>query len=116
MNRSLIALIAAAGLLLGGCSTEPECVDTEGFERGRDGIDPPPLCHEREYAEAWQLGQALGELERERDALMEREADLDAVERARLRVLERDIPELQTLARIQGYMAPARIEEPPTDQ
>jgi hypothetical protein len=115
MNRPLIVVITAAVFLLGACSTEPECVDTEGFERGRDGIEPPPLCHESAYAEAWQLGQALGELGRERDALKEREDDLDAVERARLRVLERDIPELQTLARIQGYMSPARIEEPPVE-
>lgn len=112
MNR-LIAIFAVAGLLLTACSVEPECVAQEGFERGRAQIEPPPQCHERDYAEAWQLGQALGQLESERDELLAREDELEAVERARLRVLQRDIPELETLARIQGLMEPAQLEDPP---
>lgn len=112
MNR-LIPTIAIASLILAACTTEPECVAEEGFELGRSDIEPPPLCHERDYAEAWQLGHALGELERERDELLTREVELDAVEQARLRVLQRDIPELETLARIQGFMEPAQLEDPP---
>jgi len=104
--------MAATALLISACTTEPECVAEQGFELGRAGTEPPALCHESEYAEAWQLGHTLGELENERDELQAREEDLDAVERARLRVLQRDIPELETLARIQDLMEPASLEEP----
>lgn len=112
MNR-LIPTLAVASLLLGACTSEPECLAEEGFELGRADTEPPPLCQDRDYAEAWQLGRTLGELEDERDELRARVDELDAVEQARLRVLQRDIPELETLARIQGFMEPAQLENPP---
>lgn len=114
--RRLILIAALPLVLLGGCTSQPDCSPTQGFELGRIGQEPPPLCQERDYAEAWQLGQALGELEAERDALLAREDELDSIERARLRVLTRDIPELETLARIEGHLPAAELDLDPTRQ
>ena len=110
-NRNFL-LLAAAGLFLSACSQheEPACEPDAAFNLGRAAEAPPPQCQERTYSEAWQLGQTLGELERERDELAARSSDLEAAERMRLRVLERDIPELETLARIQGLMEHAQPE------
>ncbi|TVQ41794.1 MAG: hypothetical protein EA370_01055 [Wenzhouxiangella sp.] len=116
-NRSLLLfllLLAATSLFVAACSqqTEAPCEPEQAFELGRSDQTPPPHCHERAYSEAWQLGQTLGEMERERDALAARADDLDAADRMRLRVLQRDIPELETLARIQGLMEQAQPEMP----
>jgi hypothetical protein len=111
--RRLILFAALPLVLLNACTSQPDCTPTQGFEHGRIGQEPPPLCQERDYAEAWQLGQTLGELEAERDALLEREHELEPIERSRLRVLTRDIPELETLARIEGYLPAAEPDLDP---
>jgi len=102
-------MAVASSLLLVACSEPPEapvaevqCESQTAFILGRADEPAPAECEERTYTDAWQLGQTLGEMERERDQLAAQEEDLDAAGRMRLRVLQRDIPELETLARIQG--------------
>jgi hypothetical protein len=110
MSRQiLIATIAL--VLVSACTSEPDCLPREGFDLGRSAEEPPALCQERAYAEAWQLGQTLGDLERERDELLARADELEGLERMRLRVLQREIPELETLARIQDFMDPATLDD-----
>ncbi|MCC5864738.1 MAG: hypothetical protein JJU31_06465 [Wenzhouxiangella sp.] len=106
-------MAGAGSLLLVACSEPPEapvaempCQAEDAFVLGRADEPAPTECEERDYANAWQLGHTLGEMERERDELAAREEDLDAANRMRLRVLQRDIPELETLARIHGLMEP----------
>lgn len=101
--RLLIVCLA----LLAGCASVPDCSPGRGFELGRQGQRAHERCDQAGYQSAWQLGQTLGELEREREALQARATTLSASERMRLRVLQRDIPELETLARIEGLMPPA---------
>lgn len=106
---SQAAVAGAGSLLLVACSEPPEvpvaevqCQAEAAFTLGRADEPVPAECEERSYTDAWQLGQTLGEMERERDQLAAQAEDLDAAGRMRLRVLQRDIPELETLARIQG--------------
>ncbi len=106
---SVLTVAAAGSLLLVACSEPPEapvaevqCEPESAFLLGRADEPAPAECEDRTYTDAWQLGQTLGEMERERDQLAAQEEELDAAGRMRLRVLQRDIPELETLARIQG--------------
>ena len=112
MTRHWILSIAAASLLLGACqtATETDCDPQAGFDQGRADNPPAPACEERQYQESWQLGQTLGELERERDQLQAREDSLENLEQMRLRVLGREIPELETLARLRGFMPAATLD------
>lgn len=108
MNRFLFACVLAAGLA--ACATTPDCSPNAGFDTGLAGNEPPAHCSEEDFREGYRLGRVLGRMHRERDALRARADSLDAVERAHLRSLERDIPEIETLARLEGLMAPAKIE------
>lgn len=108
MNRYLLACVFTAGLT--ACATTPDCTPTSGFEHGLAGNEAPAPCSGQAFQEGYRLGRELGRMRRERDALRARSDSLEAGERARLRSLERDIPELETLARLEGLMAPAEIE------
>lgn len=110
MNRHiLITSLALAALI--GCQTTPDCSPSSGFELGRDGQAAKASCEAADYRDAWQLGQTLHEMESEYSALSERQDELDAAERMRMRVIEREIPELEGLARIQQLIPPATLEE-----
>ncbi len=114
MNR--ITLLVAAALLIVGCTTEPDCSAATAFETGLNADPADEACevdgYHDDYQEAYRIGQTLGEMRSERDSLLKREQALKPTERMRLRVLERDIPEVETLARIQGLMDPAPPPEP----
>jgi hypothetical protein len=110
MNRTLAITALALGLLA-GCQSAPDCSPQRGFELGRSDRPAVDACQDAAYQGAWRLGQTLHELDTERANLMARQEDLDAGERMRLRVIERDIPELEGLARIQRLMPPAEIPE-----
>lgn len=105
----------AAALLLVGCQpatdTAIDCSPQAGFDQGRAGEPVESSCEQRDYRESWQLGQTLGELKQERDDLLAREDSLDNLEQMRLRVLSREIPELETLARLRGFMPAATLDE-----
>lgn len=109
MNRLLP--IGILIFLLAACASAPNCDPTGAFEAGHSDIAVDSACDQADYGEAWQLGQTLGELEREQAALDERDHPLTAAERSRLRSLARDIPELETLARIEGLLPPADISQ-----
>lgn len=103
---------AALLLLLSACSSTPsDCSGQTGFDLGKKGIEPPANCQEASFTGAWNLGHSLAELESERAELRARQADLEPGERMRLRVLERDIPELETLARIHGFIEPGTVDQ-----
>ena len=108
----LPALVAIV-LVLSACQSPqtPDCSPQGGFDRGRAGEASKAACDARDYRENWQLGQTLGELERERAELLAREGSLDTLEQMRLRVLSREIPELETLARLRGFMPAADLPE-----
>ena len=113
MNR--ITLLAAASLIAVGCSSPPDCSPEGGFSTGLKADPAEPACEGDDYLEAYRIGQTLGEMRSERNSLIEREESLNPTERMRLRVLERDIPEVETLARIQGLMPPGDLPDDLTD-
>ncbi|QOC21866.1 hypothetical protein IC757_12625 [Wenzhouxiangella sp. AB-CW3] len=109
MKRSLLWL--APLYLLAACATSPDCSPQGGFAQALADQTTHPDCRSEQYEEAFRLGEALSLKRREKSQLLEREDSLDSAERARLRSLERDIPELETLARMQGYLPPEQTPE-----
>ena len=97
---------------MAGCAMTPDCRQETGFEAGLAGQTAPTHCENEDYLEAHRLGFALAEMYGEREQLLAQEGDLDGADRARLRVLERDIPELETLARMQGLLPPSPPPRP----
>ncbi|MDX1625152.1 MAG: hypothetical protein R3323_01450 [Wenzhouxiangellaceae bacterium] len=90
-----------------------ECDPLLAFHLARvDARDRLPGCPGREFAGAAELGAMIRSLQAERDELQRVLTTADgAAERAawrRLRVIERDLPQLEATARLHGYMAPAR--------
>jgi hypothetical protein len=110
MNRYILITGLALATLI-GCQAAPDCAPKSGFELGRAGQSIASNCEAADYRDAWQLGQTLHELESEYRALGERQDELDAAERMRMRVIEREIPELEGLARIQQWLAPASLDQ-----
>lgn len=108
--NSIPLAILAAGLLV-ACQTTPDCNPERGFELGHSDQPAVAACDAAAYQGAWRLGQTLHELETERERLLARGDEADAGERMRLRALERDILELEGLARIQRLLPPAEISE-----
>lgn len=94
------------------------CDPERAFDRAMEGADQPTACEQPAYLRNHQLGANLYALSEEKNAI---EATLDRAEadgtssqelqasRMRLRVLEREIPELETIARMRGLMAPAEL-------
>jgi hypothetical protein len=113
MNRTLLAI--SATLIVAGCTTTPDCRQEAGFAAGLAGDPAQTPCGNEDYIEAHRIGSALEEMYAERDALLAARASLDAADRTRLRVLERDIPELETLARVQGLKPPSPLPGPGDD-
>lgn len=109
MGRYILALAAAAALTT-ACTSATDCSAEAGFELGKSSADKPKSCQSGEFADSYRLGETLAAKYSERQELIERADELDAAERTRLRVLERDIPELETLARMRGLMEPAEPE------
>ncbi len=85
------------------------------FARAMEGGEQPPACEEAAYRRNHQLGANLYALTEEKKAienLLENDgANTPSMQatRMRLRVLEREIPELETLARMRGFMPPAEL-------
>jgi len=92
------------------------CDVSTAFERGLDGATQPATCSDRDFLEHFQLGQTLASLRAERaryESDLSGAQALDPTDRrrieGRLRVLAREIPELETLAQIRGMMPPADL-------
>ena len=91
------------------------CAPLYGFHAARVGADRPPDCGGAAFDEAWNLGEMLGRMAREQadlEARLASEALADG-EPARLRrqliTIERDRPQLEAIARMQGWLAPAAV-------
>lgn len=101
-------------------ATNAFCEPELAFERALGGDLQPPACNQPAYLRNHQLGANLSALTEEKQSI---EAALAAGEndgtpaqqlqiwRMRLRVLEREIPELETIARMRGLMAPAELPD-----
>lgn len=113
MNR--IPLTICSAMFVAGCATTPDCSPEGGFETGLTGAAAHSSCGEPDYLEAHRIGLALEEMRRERRELLAKEGRLATSDRARLRALERDIPELETLARMQGLIPPSALPGDLTD-
>lgn len=92
------------------------CDISTAFERGLQGAKQPEACGDRDFLEHFQLGQTLASLRAERaryESELSEAQTLDPIDRrrieGRLRVLAREIPELETLAQIRGMMPPADL-------
>jgi len=85
------------------------------FDRAMEGMEQPPACEDAAYRRNHQLGANLYALTEEKKAIENLLESDDAstpsmqATRMRLRVLEREIPELETLARMRGFMGPAEL-------
>jgi len=102
MRISLILMILTA-FALSACASRPNCQPVSAFELGRANVASEPVCSSDRYAEAWRLGQTLGELESELRDLRE-QANPTNRQRQRIRVLQREIPQLEALARLEGWL------------
>ena len=110
MKRVVIAGLSIA-LCLSACVSSPDCAPISGFEQGRSGAAMEVACEQAIYGEAWRLGQTLGTLEEELRQLEALNAPSPA-QRQRSRVLQREIPELETLARLEGWLPAESIDQP----
>ncbi|MFU8877111.1 MAG: hypothetical protein ACNA7E_03145 [Wenzhouxiangellaceae bacterium] len=96
-----------------------ECAPLHAFHAGRGDREMSATCEGVELASAWNLGQMIGELEGElgqiRSALEEPELAPEARRDLRQRevVIERDLPQLQALARFDGLLPAAEIPDAP---
>lgn len=98
---------------------EAGCDPLFGFHAARTGMNRPVRCAGASFGEAWNLGEMLGEMERERAEIESKlsSQDVSDQERRRLRqrliVIERDHPQLEALARLEGWLPPAKVPEGP---
>lgn len=94
-----------------------ECEPLYGFHAGRTDRPVPAACHGEAFDNAWNLGQMLADLERERAELEVELAtgritpDRRTEIRRRVVAIERDLPEIRALARMEGFLPPARAPE-----
>jgi hypothetical protein len=93
----------------------PACAPVYGFHAARNDRPRPTGCAGVSFAEAWNLGEMLSDMAREHAAIVDRleNEDLDPSERARLRqqrnAIERDRPQLEAIARMEGWLPPAEV-------
>ena len=112
-RQSLIIclLLTLAGLAHAvGDSENPDapadCDPRAGFLRALDGAQDLGPCTERHFRVDFELGRNLRNLRQERDTLLEADAsDKDTATRKRLRVVERELEQVEGLARIRGLLS-----------
>lgn len=94
-----------------------ECAAVYAFHAARTGAERPGQCDNPAFDSAWNLGGMLDEMERERADIRNRleEPSLAAETRRdlnrRLVVIERDLPQIEALARMDGYLPPADVPD-----
>jgi hypothetical protein len=98
-----------------------DCAPVWGFHAARTESVRPGDCSGPAFGQAWNLGAMLAAMRREQIEI-ERRLDTDDAaqpERARLRqrliVIERDRPQLEAIARMEGWLPPARIPDSDDD-
>ena len=97
------------------------CQPQTGFDRGYQGQPQLQACTQENHQSAHRLGQLLFELEAEKAELEQQIADHPTEQRDdaaaltamrnRLIVIERDLPEVETLARLEGFLPPAAVPD-----
>lgn len=99
-------------------SVQRDCAPVFGFHAALNSAEKPAECVGAEFESAWSLGAMLAEM---RDELGRIEQRLDDDSLApetrrdlvrRLVVIGRDLPQIEALARMDGYLPPAEIPEP----
>lgn len=95
------------------------CAPLYGFHAARQGLERPAGCAGVAFDEAWSLGEMLGRMAREQAGIERRlqSERIDPGERAGLRqqriAIERDRPQLEAIARMEGWLPPADVPGPP---
>lgn len=101
-----------------------ECAPVFGFHAALSGAERVTDCAGERFDSAWSLGEMIAEMRAEQDATEEQLIDDSLTREARrdlerrLVVIGRDLPQLEALARIDGYLPPAEIPgaEPETPE
>lgn len=99
------------------------CRPQNGFETGHRGETAPDICQREDYLNAYRLGELLhdmqaeqADIERQIEALSatgdESAEELSAL-RGRLIVIQRDLPDLITLAQLEGWLPVSAIPDQP---
>lgn len=113
--RSALRFALPPLVLLTGCATTSvDCSEQAQFDRGLNDRVLPAACATGEPAEAWNLGAMIRERRLEIETLRARlDGELSRREslRARQQLMraERDLPELEALARLEGWLPPAEL-------
>ncbi len=105
MNPYSFSLTMA--LLMVATSARADCAPQSGFELARLGEPAAIECEQSEYRMAFGLGRQINMLRAEQSELSDM-SDTDtkdaAARAARLRVIERELSQLEGLARIHGLL------------
>jgi len=95
-----------------------DCAPLHGFHTGHAGAGAVAGCTGSDYQTALNLGAMLAEMRAEAEAI-ERRLDDDALSPESRRdlnrrrvVIGRDLPQLEALARMDGYLPPVEVPEP----
>ncbi|MFO7764029.1 MAG: hypothetical protein R6V61_09885 [Wenzhouxiangellaceae bacterium] len=92
-----------------------DCVPLHGFHAGLDDMQAAEACTGAAYQSALNLGRMLAEMRAEAAEIERRlnEESLPADQRRDLQrrqvVIGRDLPQLEALARMDGYLPPAEV-------
>ena len=97
------------------------CAPLHGFHAGYQNTGAVADCNSADYQTALNLGTMLAEMQAEADEIEKRLED-DALPpetrgdlRRRQVAIGRDLPQLEALARMDGYLPPAEVPDPERD-
>lgn len=102
MNLQSFLLILA--LLPAATSARSDCAPQSGFELALLGKPAAHGCEQPDYRMAFGLGRQIGMLRAEQSELSEMPDTDEKDAAARLRVIERELSQLEGLARIHGLL------------
>lgn len=94
-----------------------KCAAVYGFHAAYSGAERPAQCGNADFGSAWNLGEMLSDMEREATDIEQRLEDrsLPSDDRRdlerRLVVIGRDLPQIEALARMDGYLPPADVPD-----
>jgi len=98
-------------------SLAQECAPVFGFHAALTGAGRPAACTDAGFDSAWSLGEMIAGMRREVDDIEQRlkddllpEATRRDLERRKI-VIGRDLPQVEALARMDGYLPPAEVPD-----
>ncbi|MDT8437735.1 MAG: hypothetical protein RQ729_01845 [Wenzhouxiangellaceae bacterium] len=95
-----------------------DCAPLYGFHAGTREQVLPSRCQVNEVTAAWNMGHEIASMQRELSDIKLRLAegritpDQRRELRARQVTIERDLPQLRALARMEGWLTPAELRDP----